>query len=82
MVLRAPAIAVLVLPILARRRFPFAAPAAYWVLAAAIAFVDGRLIPFIDSLVVVGLVTAFLLGNLRDRRAGRPWAWRSSSAAS
>ena len=61
-----PAVAVLVLPLFARRRFPFAAPAAYWLLAAALTFVDGLLIPFIGSLGVVGLATAFLLGNLRD----------------
>ena len=60
------ALAVLVLPIFARRRFPFAAPAAYWLLAAAIAIVDGLLIPFIGSLGIVGLATAFLLGNLRS----------------
>jgi signal transduction histidine kinase len=60
-----PAIAILVLPILARRRFPFA-PAAHWVLAAAIAFIDWRLIPYAISVLVVGLVAAFLLGNLRD----------------
>jgi signal transduction histidine kinase len=64
-------VALLVLPLVARRRFPFAAPAAYWLLAAALTFVDGRLIPFIGSLGVVGLATAFLLGNLRDPvRAG------------
>ena len=61
-----PAVAVLVLPLFARRRFPFAAPAAYWLLAAALTFVDGLLIAFIGSLGVVGLATAFLLGNLRD----------------
>jgi signal transduction histidine kinase len=66
-----PAVAVLVLPLFARRRFSFAAPAAYWLLATALTFVDGLLIPFIGSLGVVGLATAFLLGNLRDdRQAG------------
>lgn len=66
-----PAVAVLVLPLLAHRRFPFAAPAAYWLMAAALSFVDGLLIAFIGSLGVVGLATAFLLGNLRDdRQAG------------
>jgi signal transduction histidine kinase len=66
-----PAVAVLVLPLFARRRLPFAAPAAYWVLATALTFVDGLLIPFIGSLGVVGLATAFLLGNLRDdKQAG------------
>jgi signal transduction histidine kinase len=61
-------VAVLVLPLFARRRFPFAAPAAYWLMAAALTFFDGLLIPFIGSLGVVGLATAFLLGNLRDNR--------------
>jgi signal transduction histidine kinase len=60
-----PAIALLVVPILARRRFAFA-PAAHWVLAVAISFVDWRLIPYAISIFVVGLVAAFLLGNLRD----------------
>ena len=60
-----PAIAVLVLPIIARRWFPLA-PAAHWVLAIGISFIDWRLIPFAISIFVVGLVAAFLLGNLRD----------------
>ncbi len=60
-----PAIAILVLPIVGRRLFPFA-PAAHWLLAAGISFVDWRLIPFAISIFVVGLVAAFLLGNLRD----------------
>jgi signal transduction histidine kinase len=60
-----PAIAILALPLLARRRLPFA-PAAHWLLAAGISFVDWRLIPFAISVFVVGLVAAFLLGNLRD----------------
>jgi signal transduction histidine kinase len=61
-----PAIAVLVLPLFFRRRFPFAALASYWVLAAAISFIDWRPIPFAVSLFAVGLTTAFLLGNLPD----------------
>jgi signal transduction histidine kinase len=66
-----PAVLVLVAPLFARRRFPFAAPAAYWLMAAGLTFVDGLLIPFIGSLGVVGLATAFLLGNLRDdKQAG------------
>src|ERR671915_756024 len=63
-----PAVGVLVLPLFVRRRFPFAAPAVYWFMATALTFVDGLLIPFIGSLGVVGLATAFLLGNLRDSR--------------
>ena len=61
-----PATALIVLPLLARRRFPFAAPAAVWLLAAALSFVDGRLVPFTASASVAGMAAAFLLGNLRD----------------
>jgi signal transduction histidine kinase len=60
-----PAIAILVAPTFFRRGFPFAAPAAYWVLAAAIAFVNWRLVPFPESLFPIGLATSFLLGNQR-----------------
>jgi signal transduction histidine kinase len=59
------AVAVLVLAVLARRRFPFAAPTAYWLLAAAISFVDGLLIPSMQGLFPIGMAVAFLLGNLR-----------------
>ncbi len=66
-----PAVEVLVLALILRRRFPFAAPATFWLLSAALTFVDGALVPFVGSLGVVGLATAFLLGNLRDgRKAG------------
>lgn len=61
-----PAIAILVLAIFARRRFPFAGPTAYWLLAAGLSFVDWRLIPFAISLIPVGMAVAFLLGNLRN----------------
>ena len=66
-----PALAILVLPCFARRRFPFAGPAAYWLLAAGISFVDPLLIPYAEALFPIGMADAFLLGNLRDvRRAG------------
>ncbi len=61
-----PALAILVLPIFARRRFPFGGLTAYWVLAAAISIVDWQLIPSVEGLFVVGLANAFLLGNLRN----------------
>jgi signal transduction histidine kinase len=61
-----PAIAVLVLTIVARRAFPLAGPAAYWLLAAGISFVDPVLIPSMQSLFPIGMAVAFLLGNLRD----------------
>jgi signal transduction histidine kinase len=67
-----PAVAGLVLPLFARRRFPFAAPAAYWLIATALSFVDPLLVPFLVSLFPLGLASAFLLGNLRDGR--QAWA--------
>jgi signal transduction histidine kinase len=61
-----PAIALVMLPLLGRRRFPFAAPASVWLLAAALSFVDGRLVPYTATASVAGIAAAFLLGNLRD----------------
>jgi signal transduction histidine kinase len=69
--LSVPAVGLLVLPLFGRRRYPFAAPAAYWLLATGISFLDGELIPFMISLFPVGMVSAFLLGNVR----GRTQAW-------
>jgi signal transduction histidine kinase len=66
-----PAVAAIVLPLFARRRFPFTAPAAYWLLATALTFIDGLLIPFMVSLFPIGMASAFLLGNVRDSR--RAW---------
>jgi signal transduction histidine kinase len=66
-----PAIAVMVLPLVARRRFPFGAPATYWLVAVVASFVDGRLVPFPGGLYVLGMATAFLLGNLRDALQAR-----------
>jgi signal transduction histidine kinase len=67
----APAIALVLLPLLARRVFPFAAPASVWLLAAALSFADGRLVVFTFGATVAGIVAAFLLGNLRDTAQGR-----------
>ena len=61
-----PAIAVLVSPLLARRRFPFAAPATYWLLAVALSFVDWQLTTFPISLFLAGMSASFLIGNLRN----------------
>jgi signal transduction histidine kinase len=65
------AIATLVLPLFARRRLPFAAPAAFWMLAAALSFVDGRLVPFLIGILVLGMAASFLLGNVRDALPAR-----------
>jgi signal transduction histidine kinase len=65
------ALALVVLPLLGRRRFPFAAPAAVWLLAAAVSFVDGRLVVFSPVALLAGVAAAFLLGSLRDAVAAR-----------
>ena len=69
--LAAPAVALLVLVLLARRRFPFGAPAAVWVLAAALSFADGRLVVFAASVYMAGMASSLLLGNLPDPRQSR-----------
>jgi signal transduction histidine kinase len=61
-----PATALIILPLLGRRRFPFAAPLATWLLGPVFSFVDGRLVPFSPSISVAGLAGAFLLGNRRS----------------
>jgi signal transduction histidine kinase len=61
-----PAVVLVVLPLLGRRRFPFAAPVALWLLAALLSFVDGRLIVFANGVYIAGVAAAYLLGNLRD----------------
>jgi signal transduction histidine kinase len=66
-----PATAIIVLPLLARRRFPFGAPMFVWILGPALSFVDGRIIPFAPALTAAGLAAAFLLGNLRN--AAEAW---------
>jgi signal transduction histidine kinase len=66
-----PAAAVLVLPLLARRRRPFAAPAAVWLLAAGVSFVDGHLIEFSAAIAAAGLAASCLLGQLADVRQER-----------
>jgi signal transduction histidine kinase len=63
----APAAALIVLPLLLRRRWPFGAPLAVWLIAAAVSFADGRLIVATSGATVGGMVAAFLLGQLADR---------------
>lgn len=67
------AVAAAVLVLLARRRFPFAAPATLWLLCAALSFLDGLLIADQGGVFTAGLFAALLLGNLRrdaQARAG------------
>lgn len=63
-----PANATVVLPLLARRSYPFAAPAAVWLSAAMFSSVDGRLIASSANIYVAGVVASVLLGNQRDAR--------------
>jgi signal transduction histidine kinase len=57
----------IVLPLLARRRFPFGAPAAVGIAAALISFVDKTVVPFDGVTFLVGCAALFLVGLLRDR---------------
>ena len=60
------AIGAVVLGLLLRRRFPFAAPAALWLSCAGLSFVDGRLVTSQGGVYIAGLGAAVLLGNLRN----------------
>jgi signal transduction histidine kinase len=62
----APAVALVVLSLLGRHRWPFGAPAVLWLVAAALSFVDGRLVTDTASLTAAGVAAAFLLGQVRD----------------
>jgi signal transduction histidine kinase len=62
------AVAAMVLTLLLRRRYPFAAPAATWLLGAALSFLDGQLIADQAGLFVAGMGAAVLLGNQRSAR--------------
>jgi signal transduction histidine kinase len=61
-----PATACVVLVLLGRRRFPFAAPAAMWLLAAGLSSVEGWLVVSTSSLYIAGLVASLSLGNVGD----------------
>lgn len=65
------AIAAVVLALLLRRRFPFAAPAALWLFCVALSFLDGRLVTGQPAVFLAGLGAALLLGNRRNE----PLAW-------
>jgi signal transduction histidine kinase len=77
-----PATALVILPLLGRRRFPFAAPFSIWLVGPALSFVDGRLVPFTPSISAAGLAGAFLLGNRSGLEAGLGLAAVVGGAAS
>jgi signal transduction histidine kinase len=60
-----------VLVLLARHRFPFAAPAATWVVCAGLSFVDGQLIVNGAGILVAGMGAAVLLGSQRNAALSR-----------
>ena len=60
-----------VLVLLARRRFPFAAPAATWLVCAALSFMDGQLIVNGAGILVAGMGAAVLLGSVRNASLAR-----------
>ena len=66
-----PAAAAMVLPLLGRRRWPFGAPVAVWLLAAGFSFVDGRLVGFTAGVSAAGVAASFLLGQVPDARQAR-----------
>jgi signal transduction histidine kinase len=61
-----PAVALVVLPLLARRRFPFGAPVAVWVVGASLSFVDGKVVTSLGVMFAAGMAAAFLLGNVQN----------------
>jgi len=65
------AASVVVLTLLGRRRWPFGAPAALWILSAAVSFVDGELITSQPAVYLAGMAAALMLGNLRGERQAR-----------
>ncbi len=67
----AAAVAVVVLALLARRRRPFEAAVAVWLLAGALSFADGQLVVSAVSVYAAGLAAALLLGSLPDKVQGR-----------
>jgi signal transduction histidine kinase len=58
----------LTLPLLARRRAPFAIPVGMLVFATAASFIDGKLVPYTLFTFLSALTICFLLGLLDDRR--------------
>ena len=65
------AVMVVALALLARRRFPFLAPAFVWVVAPLLSFVDGMLVVTQAGIFVCGMGAAVLLGSLPSGRQAR-----------
>ncbi len=63
-----PLTVLLFIPLFARRRFPFGAPAALFIYAAAVSFFEGRLVTFPFAIFLGVLACSFLFGMLPERR--------------
>ncbi len=63
-----PATVLIFLPLLARRRFPFGAPAAIFLYVGALSFASGRLVSYTFTAFLLVLACSFLFGLLDDRR--------------
>jgi signal transduction histidine kinase len=62
------AILAIILPLFARRRFPFGAPVALAVAVSAVTFIDDSLVPYDFVTFLMGCAAVFLAALLRDRR--------------
>jgi signal transduction histidine kinase len=62
-----PLLVIGILPLLGRRRFPFGAPAAVYLVNALASFIDGRLVTFTAGTFAAVIAAAFLFGLLEDR---------------
>jgi signal transduction histidine kinase len=56
------------LDLLLRRQFPFGALAATAILASAVSFIDGRIVPYSAAVFLTVIAASFLFGLLKDRR--------------
>jgi signal transduction histidine kinase len=65
--LTVPIVLLMTLPLLTRRRWPFAAPAFVFVVGGVSSFFEGLLIPYSGPLFLAILASTFLFGMLRDR---------------
>jgi len=59
---------VVTLPLLARRRLPFGAPAAVFVGAGVISFAEGQIVPYSFVAFIAALTSSFLFAFLNERR--------------
>jgi len=63
-----PLMVLIFLPLLARRRFPFAAPATVFIYCAGISFFEPRLVTYTFGVFLAVLTCSFLMGMLPERR--------------